>query len=161
MTAVATTAERPADTDTPSPRTGLRTALLVLIAVALVVLGGASAVALGIGRSPVPSADSVEGGFSRDMAAHHLQGVAMANMALERSDDARVRQLAFDIASTQTNQVGRMQGWLSLWGLPATGGEVMGWMRSGAHDMAGMEEGALMPGMAHDGRARPAGHAVR
>jgi uncharacterized protein (DUF305 family) len=61
-----------------------------------------------------------------------------------------VRGLAFDIASTQNNQVGRMQGWLSLWGYSPTGGETMSWM---AGDMAHMHqgsaaEGSLMPGMA-------------
>ena len=30
-----------------------------------------------------PAADSVDAGFSRDMARHHLQGVEMANLALE------------------------------------------------------------------------------
>ena len=67
------------------------------------------------------------------MSRHHLQGVEMANLALERSEDPEVRSLAFDISSTQTNQAGRMEGWLSLWGLPSTGGEVMAWMADGGH----------------------------
>jgi uncharacterized protein (DUF305 family) len=134
-------------------RTPLRIALLAVIAVGLLVIGGGLAVVLGIGRADIPTADSVDAGFARDMARHHLQAVEMANLALERSDDAEVRQLAFDISSTQTNQVGRMQGWLSLWGLRTSGGEVMGWMGSdddsghGGHDMAGTD-GAPMPGMA-------------
>ena len=44
------------------------------------------------------------------------------------SEDPEIRSLAFDISSTQTNQAGRMEGWLSLWGLPSSGGEVMAWM---------------------------------
>jgi uncharacterized protein (DUF305 family) len=134
-------------------RSPLRAVLLAVIAVGLVVLGGGMAVALGIGRAPTPAADSVDAGFSRDMARHHLQGVEMANLAPERSTDPEVRQLAFDISATQTNQVGRMQGWLTLWGLPTSGGEPMAWMgdtgTSGhaGHDMAGMADG-LMPGMA-------------
>jgi uncharacterized protein (DUF305 family) len=145
---------------------GLRTALVAVIAVALLLLGGGLAVVLGVGReagTAVPAADSVAVGFSRDMATHHLQGVEMANLALQRTEDAEVRQLAFDISATQTNQVGRMQGWLSLWGVPPTGGDVMAWMADGGggtgdgmdsghamgsgHAMAG-EAGALMPGMA-------------
>ena len=140
-------------------RSPLRAVLLTVIAAGLVLLGGGLAVALGIGRDASggsPSVDSVDAGFSRDMASHHLQGVEMANLALERSDDPEVRQLAFDISSTQTNQVGRMQGWLTLWGVPATGGAVMAWMAgsTGGHDMSSMsgmpgEPGAvLMPGMA-------------
>jgi uncharacterized protein (DUF305 family) len=129
----------------------LRAALLAVIAVGLVLLGGGLAVVLGIGRdggAVVPTADSVDAGFSRDMATHHLQGVEMANLALERSEDLDVRQLAFDISSTQTNQTGRMQGWLSLWGVPPTGGETMAWMAGdGGHGHAMTDDG-LMPGMA-------------
>ena len=39
----------------------------------------------------------------------------MANIARDRSTDPEVRQLAFDIASTQLEQVGRMKGWLMMW----------------------------------------------
>ena len=136
----------------PAPvRSPLRAVLLAVIAGGLVLLGGALAVAVGIGRVDPPGADSVEAGFSRDMAAHHLQGVEMADLALERSEDRAVRGLAYDISSTQTNQTGRMQGWLALWGLPLTGGEVMAWMGSesdhAGHDGAGAA-GAPMPGMA-------------
>ncbi|MGY1700599.1 DUF305 domain-containing protein [Geodermatophilus sp. SYSU D00766] len=148
------TAVRP-EQDAPAPRPrgrGLRAALLALIAVALVALGGGLAVGLGIGQDPAPTVDSVDAGFSRDMAVHHRQGVEMANLALERSTDPEVRQLAFDISSTQTNQAGRMEGWLSLWGLPRSGGEHMAWMGGGhaGHDMSSMDgaDGALMPGMA-------------
>ena len=93
----------------------------------------------------------MEAGFARDMSRHHLQGVEMANLAPERSTDPEVRQLAFDIAETQQNQVGRMQGWLALWDLPPTGGDTMAWMASaeghGGHD-TGAADGGLMPGMA-------------
>jgi uncharacterized protein (DUF305 family) len=134
-----------------SGRRPLRTALLAVIAVGLVLLGGGLAVALGIGRTEDPGTDSVDAGFSRDMARHHLQGVEMANLVAERSEDPEVRMLAFDISSTQTNQAGRMQGWLSLWGLPQSGGEVMAWIGGdGAHAGHEMDTdtGVLMPGMA-------------
>jgi uncharacterized protein (DUF305 family) len=131
----------------------LRTVLIAVIAVGLLLLGGGLAVALGIGRTDVPAADSVDAGFSRDMARHHLQGVEMANLALARSEDPAVRGLAFDISATQTNQTGRMQGWLSLWGVPLTGGEPMAWMGDAGHgghdmDMDMDMDGAPMPGMA-------------
>ena len=160
MTAVL---ELPAADVPPAPaRQPLRAVLLAVIAVGLVVLGGGLAVAFGIGADEAPAtptADSVDAGFSRDMAVHHLQGVEMANLALERSTDPEVRQLAFDISATQTNQAGRMQGWLALWGLPLTGAEHMTWMGDDAvagHDMSGTgmgdmdmgTDGAVMPGMA-------------
>jgi uncharacterized protein (DUF305 family) len=129
----------------------LRGVLLAVIAVGLVLAGGGLAVALGIGRTDPPASDSVDAGFARDMSTHHMQAVEMANLALARTGDPEVRQLAFDISATQTNQVGRMQGWLSLWGLPRTDGEVMSWMDSGTDHSrhgAGADDGALMPGMA-------------
>ena len=48
------------------------------------------------------------------MSAHQLQPVEMANPAQARSDDREIQGLGFDLAETQQNQVGRMQGWLSL-----------------------------------------------
>lgn len=135
----------------------LPTALLAVMAVALVLLGGGAAVALRIGQDAVPTSDSVDAGFARDMSRHHIQGVEMANLALERSTDPDIRQIAFDVSSTQTNQAGRMQGWLALWGLPVSGGETMAWMASdtggGMSDMSGMAgtgavDGSTMPGMA-------------
>ena len=129
----------------------LRTALLAVIGVGLLLLGGGLAVALGIGGgTETPSAGSVDAGFARDMGVHHLQGVEMANLVAERSDDPEVRQIAFDISATQTNQAGRMQGWLSLWGIPQSGGDTMAWMSAGGdggHDHAMTDDG-LMPGMA-------------
>jgi uncharacterized protein (DUF305 family) len=82
------------------------------------------------------------------MAIHHLQAVEMANLALDRTEDPEVRQLAFDISATQNNQAGRMQGWLSLWGVPPTGGERMAWMTDDGHAGHDMLENGLMPGMA-------------
>ena len=140
----------------PAPRWS-RVALLAVIGVGLVLLGGGAAVALGIGRTTAPGADSVDAGFAWDMSRHHLQGVEMANLAPDRSQDAVIRSLAFDISATQTNQVGRMQGWLALWGLPNTSGRApMNWMGGlPASGMAGMSmadagPGTLMPGMATD-----------
>ena len=132
-------------------RSPLRVLLLAVIAVGLVLIGGGAAVALGIGRGEAaPGSGSVAAGFARDMSQHHLQGVEMANLVPERSTDPEVRQLAFDIAETQQNQTGRMQGWLALWGLPPSGGETMAWMgpdggRTTGH---GTAHGGLMPGMA-------------
>lgn len=126
----------------------LRAALLAVIGVGLLLLGGGLAVALGIGGgTETPSADSVDAGFARDMSVHHLQGVEMANLVAERSSDPEVRQIAFDISATQTNQAGRMQGWLSLWGVPQSGGDAMAWMSADGHGHDMTADG-LMPGMA-------------
>jgi uncharacterized protein (DUF305 family) len=132
----------------------LTAGLVAVILAGVLVVGGGLAVVLGIGRDELPTAGSVDAGFARDMSAHHLQGVEMANLAADRSQDPEIRQLAFDISSTQTNQAGRMQGWLALWGLTVSGGQPMAWMEEASgHDMSSMEPGAgmadnLMPGMA-------------
>lgn len=150
------TAPTPIDDDAPAdagpgttgPRRALVTALVAVVAVGLLVIGGGLAVVLGIGRSEdAPAAGSVDAGFALDMSTHHLQAVEMANLATTRSTDPDVRSLAFDISQTQLNQAGRMQGWLTLWGLPVTGTDHMAWMDSSMHDH-GMSEDGLMPGMA-------------
>jgi uncharacterized protein (DUF305 family) len=147
----APTQGNPVTAPTETRRSPLWTALLVVIALGLVLLGGGLAVALGIGRDSAPSTDSVDAGFSRDMSRHHQQGVEMANLALAVSEDREVRLLAFDISSIQTNQAGRMEGWLALWGVPPSAGEVMAWMGDDdAHSGHSMDMGGevLMPGMA-------------
>lgn len=141
-------------TDSPATRgTGqgwLRPALTAVLGVALVLFGGGLALALGIGRDEVPTVDSVDAGFARDMSGHHVQGVEIANLALERSTDPEIRLIAFDISSTQTNQAGRMQGWLALWGIPVSGGKTMSWMGERSMSVEDMS-GGLMPGMATEG----------
>jgi uncharacterized protein (DUF305 family) len=150
-----TTTQRPA---APQPLDGapaggrrLRVLLVSVIAVGLVLLGGGLATLLRIDRTDTPGPDSVDAGFARDMGRHHLQGVEMANMVADRSEDPEVRQIAFDISATQTNQVGRMQGWLALWGVPQKSGGTMTWMSGdggGGHDHGMSMDGDLMPGMA-------------
>ena len=145
-----TTAEREETVVPPAPgESRLRTALLAVIGIGLLLLGGGIGFALGIERPP--ASDSADAGFARDMSAHHLQAVEMANLAQARSDDPEIQGLGFDLAETQLNQVGRMQGWLVLWELPITGGDRMAWMSGddhAGHDMDAMGSGGLMPGMA-------------
>ena len=56
----------------------------------------------------------MEVGFAQDMSVHHRQAALMAGIARERSTDPAVRSLAFDIETSQLEQIGRMQGWLRL-----------------------------------------------
>ncbi len=133
---------------------------MVTIAVVAVLLLGAAVGLLiklpGADNSSTPARDSVDVGFTQDMSTHHLQGVTMANIAREKTADPAIRQLAFDIASTQLEQVGRMKGWLFLWGYPeqSVDGEHMWWMTSGSHGHdapasdSGSGDNRRMPGMA-------------
>src|SRR5215213_9752595 len=75
------------------------------------------------------------------MLAHHAQAVQLAELVRDKTSSDDIRRLAADISLTQQAQVGIMQGWLEVWGLPITGEEpAMAWM---GHPMDG-----LMPGMA-------------
>ncbi|SER22769.1 Uncharacterized conserved protein, DUF305 family [Lentzea xinjiangensis] len=101
-----------------------------------------------------PASGSADVGFCQDMSVHHLQGIQMANTARDRSTDPEIRQLAFDIASTQLEQVGRMKGWLMMWNEHEQNisGVYMAWMNdSGVHGHGATTPEAgkpLMPGMA-------------
>jgi uncharacterized protein (DUF305 family) len=136
----------------------------VIRRVALVVLGAVVLLAAGIGigllageRSDVAAPGPVDVGFAQDMTVHHEQAVDMATTELTGGADAGVKNLAFDILTSQQSQIGRMQGWLTSWGEPLlpTGG-YMGWMSHGddmRHSHGGdmdMQHGAVtaMPGMA-------------
>lgn len=146
-------------------------------AVALLLLGAAAGMLIGLpgsGGRAVPSADSVDVGFAQDMSVHHEQAVRMASWERDHTGDPQLRQLAFDIESGQSRQIGYMQGWLGLWGAgsQATGG-YMRWMPAasmpGTTDMpgmAGMSDGhdmgsaatnpgmSRMPGMASESELR-------
>ncbi|WP_298180554.1 DUF305 domain-containing protein [Saccharomonospora sp.] len=132
-------------------------------ALAAMLIGATIGMAIGQNRSgdapsEAPQASAIDIGFAQDMARHHLQAVTMADWAREHSDDPEIVQLAFDMASVQLEQVGRMKGWLMLWGQPEEPlGELMTWMSGlGGHDhgSGGGNVGtanlgdAPMPGMA-------------
>ncbi|MDQ1742462.1 MAG: hypothetical protein QOE23_801 [Pseudonocardiales bacterium] len=140
--------------DRPGPAgRPLRTVLIVLLSLAALVLaGGVGYVAGHRNGSATPGAGSVDAGFAWDMSAHHRQAVTMAGYVRDHSTDGVVRTLAYDIETSQFNQVGQMQGWLDAWGLPPENpGTPMSWIQGehGMGSMAGMSmSGGLMPGMA-------------
>jgi uncharacterized protein (DUF305 family) len=120
-------------------RTGADSRLVVVLAVAFVTALGL-AVWLWLSGRP-PGEGSAEAGFARDMIVHHAQAVEMAEIVRARTESDDIRILASDVSLTQQAQIGIMQGWLGVWGLPTTGEEPpMAWM---GHQMEG-----LMPGMA-------------
>lgn len=119
------------------------TVALCLGVPALVTSGGSAAGSV----AAAPADDSPEAGFARDMSTHHQQAVDLSFIVRDRTEDAAVRTLAFDIINTQANQRGMMMGWLDQWNLTQRSqAKPMAWMRMNhvyeAHD------GSLMPGMA-------------
>jgi uncharacterized protein (DUF305 family) len=134
------------------PRISTLTALLVIGAILLSAVAGATLASLltddaspDDGSAEValgaPAETSAEAGFSRDMKVHHAQAVQMAEIVRDKTESEEIRTMAADIALTQQAQIGQMQGWLAVWGLPATSREpAMTWM---GHPTEGR-----MPGMA-------------
>ena len=123
------------------PRGGIgRWAVVLAASVALVVV---AAIAFSIGRlstlsDPTPSNSSAEAGFARDMQVHHQQGVELAMIIRDLTDDPDVRLLGYDIATTQAQQAGQMYGWLAEWNLSQHGSEPsMTWMTRPAEPGAG------------------------
>lgn len=117
----------------------------VLVAVLLLAAVAAGSTLLRAGR---PGANGPEAGFARDMSAHHAQAVRMSFIVRDRTDDEKVRLLAYDIANTQSQQIGMMTAWLDEWDAPkADPGGAMRWMGHGAH---GGGPGGRMPGMASE-----------
>jgi len=146
-----------AEEELPAGPVSATTRVLVLAAAAVAILLLGAAVGLliklpGSGSSDAgnPGVGSVEVGFAQDMSLHHQQAVTMANWARDHTQDPQIRQLAFDIESTQEDQSGRMRGWLMLWGQPEQSptGRHMAWMAGPSDGMAGM------PGM--NGNQMPA-----
>lgn len=119
------------DAHPPRQRRSLLRAVFVTAVVMTVVVG---AVAFSVGRLSTigdasPNTVSAEAGFTRDMQEHHNQGVELAFTVRDRTDDAPVRLLAYDIATTQAKQSGQMSGWLAVWNLPQFSPEPsMTWM---------------------------------
>jgi len=118
---------------TPEASPGIRLspsqAVALAVAVVIVVL-----LSLAVGRltapNPAPpSTMSAEAGFARDMQEHHNQAVELALIVRDRTDDPDTRLLAYDIATSQSQQSGQMFGWLAEWGLPQAPAEPsMTWM---------------------------------
>ena len=148
-------------TDAPTTADSGRRARLAVAAVITALLLVAASLVIGRLSAPVddsPIDTSVEAGFARDMQVHHLQAVDMSFTVRDLTDDSAVRLLAYDIATSQSQQAGQMFGWLATWGLSQAASEPsMTWMTrptldgGGGHDMGGgetMTPGGTMPGLA-------------
>ena len=122
---------------------GLLAVLLFGVALGMFLTGGSAQLKGG----------AVDVGFAQDMSVHHRQAVLMAGQARDRSTDPAIRLIAFDIETNQLQQIGQMQGWLSLWNAASLpNGRYMTWMAD-TSSMPGMAHGtgpgvATMPGMA-------------
>ena len=100
------------------------TMLAIVLVAASLVIGRVSG-----GAEPMPATRSAEAGFARDMQIHHDQAVEMSMIVRDLTDSPEIRLLAYDIATSQSQQSGQMFGWLATWGLPQSSPEpAMTWM---------------------------------
>jgi uncharacterized protein (DUF305 family) len=130
--------------DAPPERPRLGTIVAAALLAAVVAGGSVYLVLRPSARPRPPESTSVEAGFARDMQVHHSQGVELAMMVRDRTADADMRLMAYDMATTQGHQAGQLYGWLAAWGLNQLGSDPpMTWMGHAEHAMS-----ALMPGMA-------------
>ncbi|MEP6626033.1 MAG: DUF305 domain-containing protein [Acidimicrobiia bacterium] len=117
--------------------------LWIALLVAALVLG--SAVGWRIGRAQgdptVPGHGSVDVGFFQDMSTHHNQAISMAFTYLAHGTDPLLRQIAGEIVTYQSSEIGMMGEYLTTWHQAGTeDGTAMGWMgmRVPRADMPGL-----------------------
>lgn len=70
-----------------------------------------------LGRGPFMGGGvrGVDAHFIEQMIPHHEGAIAMAELALEKSADQRVRSLAQGIVDAQRDEVEQMQAWYQTW----------------------------------------------
>lgn len=82
-----------------------------------------------VGPLPSPSANTMDTWFVRMMIPHHEQALAMAELALRRSDNVPLRAFAERVKAGQATEVRQLRSWLDVRGLPSD---------TGSHDHTGM-----------------------
>lgn len=114
----------------PSRRGGrARIAAASVVVLALVAVGAFAVGRLSAPVATAPGNTSAEAGYARDMQTHHAQAVELAMIVRDETDDPDIRLLAYDIATSQSQQAGQMFGWLAEWNLPQAEPEPsMTWM---------------------------------
>jgi uncharacterized protein (DUF305 family) len=121
---------------------GSRELIGVAVLVAVVLAGGVAGVLAADDRPSRPPADGVDVGFLRDMIDHHEQAVLLSLLALRNGASPPIRDAAVDVIASQREEIGTMEGWLTMWGhergQPTR--RAMTWMGmdSAVQDMPGM-----------------------
>jgi uncharacterized protein (DUF305 family) len=93
-------------------------ALWQIIALVLALCGLAAVVGwrLGSDEPAAPNRTSVDVGFFQDMTTHHQQAITMALDYLRNGDDPRLLQMASEIVTYQSSEIGMMNTYLGQWG---------------------------------------------
>jgi uncharacterized protein (DUF305 family) len=125
MTGVAMPEAEPSPTrsgtnDPPSDDRPARSgpALWQVIALVIALCGLAAVIGWRMGSSEPdqPAAGSVDVGFFQDMTTHHQQAISMALDYVRYGDDTRLLQMAREITTYQSAEIGMMNEYLTQWG---------------------------------------------
>ncbi len=108
----------------------MRARLLIMV-LGLLALTGCSMAAGG--SSGQPAANEADATFSLRMIPHHRQTIDIAKVAIERSKDSFVVDVADKIANAETGEIEQMSTYLRSWNIPLPGDDP-----HATHKMAGM-----------------------
>ena len=131
------------DSDGLEPSSGAGRGLWVVLLVAALAFAGGVGWRIGRaqGAPTVPGHRSVDVGFFQDMSTHHNQAVGMAMTYLANGTVPLLRQIAGEIVTYQSSEIGVMGEYLTRWKEAGTEGPTaMGWMgmRTPRDQMTGM-----------------------
>jgi uncharacterized protein (DUF305 family) len=79
------------------------------------------AATLALAGCSASSANASDKTFVADMTPHHALGVRMANMALEKADDVRVREFGFSMGRYQQAEFDQLSAMANSWKATASG----------------------------------------
>jgi uncharacterized protein (DUF305 family) len=106
-------------------------ARLLIIVLGLLALTGCSTV--GAGGSGEPAANEADATFSMRMIPHHRQTIDVSKVAMERSKDPFVVDVASKIATVEAGEIEQMATYLRSWNIQVPGDDP-----HSTHKMAGM-----------------------
>jgi uncharacterized protein (DUF305 family) len=131
------TATGPPDVESTDPdaaavgRSGPGVAFVLVLVMCALALGGALGWRIGHEQADpsFPGTGSVEVGFFQDMSTHHNQAIGMASIYLQHGTDPFLLQLASEILTYQSSEIGIMGEYLHRWGESESTPEIaMQWM---------------------------------
>ncbi|MFD4672091.1 DUF305 domain-containing protein [Lentzea sp. NPDC058450] len=108
----------------------MRARLLIVVLGLLALVGCSSAPSGGSGE---PAANEADAMFSLQMIPHHRQTIEIAKVAMEKSKDEFVVNVADKIATAEAGEIEQMSTYLRSWNIQVPGDDA-----AATHKMAGM-----------------------
>lgn len=111
----------------------MRARLLMIVLGGLLALTTGCSTVTGSGNGVEPAANEADATFSLRMIPHHRQTIEVAKVAVERSQDPFVIDIAQKIANAEAGEIEQMTTYLRSWNVPIPGDDA-----NATHKMAGM-----------------------